>query len=151
MNRSQLVDYGQFLEGTISGGVLGRFFDLRPYNFRKGLKLSQAFSNRSYRLRMLFIARWEKAGPFRSRFFSSRDQVSTGTPYTAWGGFFALEKFEREGRLDYTLVHPGRTRSPAPLTQEVFQIMGNKYNPYWESGASPKRAPAPCTIPLFTF
>ena len=138
MNRSQLVDYGLASRRDNFGGVLGSVsFDLRPSNFRKGLKLSQAFSNRSYRLRSMFSFHsplgksWAMSGLGSFRHGSQGFQQ--GTPYTAWGGFFALEKIWKGKSstwitLWYTPVERGRS---APLTQEVFQIMGNQYNPYW--------------------
>ena len=138
MNRGQLVDYGLASRGDHFGGLLGSIaFDLRPSNFRKGLKFSQAFSNRTYRLRsMLSFHRplgksWAISG--LTSFRHGRQGFQQGTPYTALGGFIALEK-RGKGKnstwitLWYTPVERGRA---APLTQEVFQLMGNQYNPYW--------------------
>ena len=138
MNRSQLVDDGLTSRADNFGGVLGSVsFDLRPSNFKKGFKFSQAFSNRSYRLRSMFSfhspmgKNWSFSalGSFRR----GSQGFQQGTPYTAWGGFLALEKGWK-GKSSttitfwYTPVERGRA---APLTQEVFQIMGNHYNPYW--------------------
>lgn len=137
-NASQMVDYGLASRGEHFGDLLGSVsFTVRPTNFRQGVKLSQAFSNRTYRTRSMVSfhtqlgQRWTLSG--MGSFRHGNRGFRQGTPYTSVAGLLALEK-RWEGKtstwltLWYTPVERGRS---APLTQEVVNLKGYHYNPYW--------------------
>lgn len=138
-NRSQLVQHGLSPFGDYFGGVLGSVeMDIRPSNFRQGFKLSQAFSNSSYRIRSMlsYHTSVSKKGWAFSGLVSFRkgnNGFHEGTSYRSYAALVSLEK-QWKGKNStwitvwYTPTERGRN---APLTEEVFAIRGNGYNPYW--------------------
>lgn len=137
-NRSQLVDYGLASRGNNFGGVLGSVeLFIRPSNFSKRTKISQAFSNRTYQSRSMITFHSSLGKDWRisglGSFRNGETGFQEGTPYYALGGLLSLEKIWKGKTstwitLWYTPVERGRT---APITQEVFDLKGNRYNPYW--------------------
>ena len=134
----------QFFEGASSkffgrGGFLSTTtIDFRPSALRSGTKISQAFSNSSYRYRtqfsmvqspnkkalgygLLFSRRWGEQGYLE------------GTPYEAFSGALLLEKnWTNQHQSWFTfLFTPSSRGKNAPLTKEVFDLKGRQYNPYW--------------------
>ena len=138
-NRVQQTAYGITPTVVGFGGVLGHTsFDLRPTNFRKGNKISQAFSNASYRFRtmvshhsgmnkkhwaysVLVSSRWGKQG------------YVTGTPYRSFSGALLVEKkWDSNWSTWFSALYTPTIRAKnAPITEEVFRIQGKQYNPYW--------------------
>lgn len=138
-NRSQLVQHGLSPFGDYFGGVLGGVeMDIRPSNFRQGVKLSQAFSNSSYRMRSMLSYHtsvsakgWAFSG--LASFRTGENGFHEGTTYRGYSVLFSLEK-QWKGKNNtwitawFTPTERGRN---APLTEEVFTIRGKAYNPYW--------------------
>jgi len=138
-NRAQQNGFGIQSSGAGFGGVLGyTSFNLRPSGFRRGSKISQAFSNTSYRFRTMIShhsgmnkKQWAYSFLFSSR-WGTQGYVN-GTSYKSFSGLFMIEK-KWTPRLSswfsaiYTPTSRGRN---APLTEEVFRIKGKQYNPYW--------------------
>jgi len=97
-NRSQTVQHDLSPFGNYFGGLLGGteiFF--RPSSFRKGSKISQAFSNRTYRIRTMFSTHsgrlkpdWAYTGLFSFRHGSSG--YVNGTNYQSYSGLLSIEK-----------------------------------------------------------
>ncbi len=138
-NRSQTVQFGLSPFGNYFGGLLGgtEIF-IRPSSFRKGSKFSQAFSNRTYRLRSMFSTHsgrlkngWAYSGLVSFR-YGSKGFVH-GTKYQSYSGLFSIEKTWDEQHSSWltswwTPTQRGRN---APITQEVYDLKGKHYNPYW--------------------
>ncbi|MBS9462526.1 carboxypeptidase-like regulatory domain-containing protein [Flagellimonas sp. 389] len=123
------------------GGILGNTnINTRPSQLRSGIRLSSSASNRTYSGRLMatynsgvqanglaytisLSRRWAKTG------------YMEGTLYNAYSFFGALEyKLNHQNSLGLTtiLAKNRRGRSSA-ITEEVFNLMGNRYNPYWGS------------------
>ncbi|MDP3312244.1 TonB-dependent receptor [Lutibacter sp.] len=121
------------------GGVLGSTsFSTRASEYRKTNKISLASSNRSYTQRVMatYISgelknNWHVAA---SGSFSAADEgYMEGTTYKAWSSFVAVEKKINENNsLNFTAIAAfNRRGKSAPNTQEVYNLKGLKYNPYW--------------------
>lgn len=119
------------------GGALGSLqFELKPSQLRSGTKFSQAFSNASYQFRTMFskvdqLKEWDYALLLSSR--QAQQGYMSGTSYRAFSFSFLLERYwnpkhQSWGGLLYT---PNSRGKNAPLTQEVFDLKGRQYNPYW--------------------
>ncbi|PWL40104.1 TonB-dependent receptor [Flagellimonas aquimarina] len=121
------------------GGILGNTnIDARPSGLRPGIRLSGSMSNRSYRSRLMatYSSGLQKNG-LAYTFSSSRRWSNTGyvdgTLYDAYSFFGSLEyKLNKKNSLVLTsiLARNRRGRSAA-ITEEVFDLVGNQYNPYW--------------------
>jgi len=121
------------------GGILGNTnINTRPSGFRPGLRLSSSFSNRTYRGRLMATYNsGEKPSGLAYSISASRrwakEGFVDGTLYDAYSGFGALEyQFNPQNSISFTamLARNRRGRSSA-LTEEVFDLMGGQYNPYW--------------------
>ncbi len=138
-NRSQTVQYGLSPFGNYFGGLLGSTtLFIRPTQFRKGSKFSQAFSNRTYRLRSMFSfhsGTLKKGWAFSalSAFRHGFSGFVEGTNYTAYSGLVSLEKTWNSHHATWVTAWwtPTIRGSNAPITQEVYDIKGKQYNPYW--------------------
>lgn len=119
------------------GGVLGSLqINLRPSQMRLGSKFSQAFSNATYQFRSMVshvghYNQWDFALLGSTRV--AKEGYREGTPYQAFSLLAFLERqwnsvHQTWGGFIYT---PNSSGKSAPLTQEVFDLKGNKYNPYW--------------------
>ena len=138
-NKAQQTGFGIAPTGSGFGGVLGHTsFDLRPSNFRKGNKISHAFSNASYRFRTMIShhsglnsKQWAYSFLVSSRW--GNQGYVTGTPYRSFSGALLIEKKWNENWSSwFTALYTPTTRARnAPLTEEVFKIRGKQYNPYW--------------------
>jgi hypothetical protein len=138
-NRSQLVQHGISPFGNYFGGVLGGIeMDIRPSNFQQGFKLSQAFSNSTYRIRSMLSYHtsvskngWAFSGLFSFR--KGNNGFHKGTTYLGYAALFSLEKQWKGNHSTWitTWYSPTERGRNAPLTEEVFAIKGNGYNPYW--------------------
>ncbi len=134
----------QFFDGpTASNRGFGGFLsttqiDLRPSLFREGIKISQAFSNSSYRYRTMFSsvrnyqAKGWSLGLMTSRRWGARGYIE-GTSYDAWSSAVLIEKIWNSKNQSWltALYTPNKRGKSAPLTQEVFDLKGGQYNPYW--------------------
>ncbi len=138
-NRGQRYLYGINGDSNGFGGFLATTeYNLRPSDFRSGLKVSQAFSNASYRFRsMISYIQTPKSGrPGYAFLISQRlgqNGYMDGTSYTAFSGIFLLEhQWNKKHHSWFTAIYTPNSRGKnAPLTQEVATIKGRQYNPYW--------------------
>ncbi|MFS4468834.1 TonB-dependent receptor [Maribacter sp. 2210JD10-5] len=121
------------------GGILGNTnIDLRPSGLRPGYRISSSASNRTYTGRVMatYNSGMQKNG-LAYMFSASRrwakEGYIDGTLYDAYSVFGALEyRFNDKNTISLTafLASNRRGRSSA-ITEEVFNLVGNKYNPYW--------------------
>lgn len=138
-NRGQHYYYGVTAESKGFGGILATSeINLRPSNFRSGAKFSQAFSNASYRFRSMasYIQPPTEKTPGYAFLFSKRSGEKgylEGTFYDAWSAALLLEHSWNDKHHSWftALFTPNRRGKSAPLTEEVYQLKGRYYNPYW--------------------
>ncbi len=121
------------------GGILGTTnIDTRPSGLRPGTRLSSSVSNRTYagRLMVTHTSKSKEKGLTYSISASRRwakQGYIDGTLYDAYSVSAALEyKFDKPNSINFTgiLASNRRGRSSA-ITEEVFELVGKKYNPYW--------------------
>ncbi len=121
------------------GGVLGNTnINMRPSDLRVGTRLSTSFSNRTYSGRFMatHTSGTNKKGLGYSLSASRRwgnQGFIEGTLYDAYSFFGAVEyQFNPKNSLVLTsvLAKNRRGRSSA-ITEEVFELKGNDYNPFW--------------------
>lgn len=120
------------------GGLQGaRAIWVQPSALNQGTRLTLSETNRSYRHRALVThagpmgGDWFLACSF-SRRWADEGRIH-GSPYTAWAGFLGLEyrpKPEVSLMLSAMYNANERIRMPA-LTEEVYRLKGNRYNPWW--------------------
>lgn len=145
--RNQEFTNGLSVNTYTFGGILGNTnIDTRPSGLRPGTRLSGSMSNRSYRSRLMatYSSGLQKNG-LAYTFSSSRRWSNTGyvdgTLYDAYSFFGSLEyKLNDKNSLVLTsiLARNRRGRSAA-ITEEVFDLLGNQYNPYWGNQDGEKR------------
>ncbi|MEX0290107.1 MAG: TonB-dependent receptor, partial [Flavobacteriaceae bacterium] len=121
------------------GGLLGiNNINTRPSILRPGLRLSSSISNRTYagRLMTTFNSGKSENGWSYSASGSRRwakNGFIDGTLYDAYSAYCSLE-FDYNDKntvhLTAILASNRRGRSSA-ITEEVFDLVGKKYNPYW--------------------
>ncbi|MBQ4913142.1 carboxypeptidase-like regulatory domain-containing protein [Maribacter sp. MMG018] len=141
---NDVVRNQQFTNGLSSsnytfGGILGNTnIDLRPSGLRPGFRVSSSASNRTYTGRIMgtYNSGVQKNGlvyMFSTSRRWAKEGYIDGTLYDAYSFYGALEyKIDKTNSFLLTgiLASNRRGRSSA-LTQEVFNLIGNRYNPYW--------------------
>lgn len=147
VQRNQEYTNGLEMNPYTFGGVLGNTqINVRPSGMRPGIRLSSSASNRTYRGRVMatYNSGLSKKGwaytVSSSRRWAQEGYVE-GTLYDAYSFFGTLEyqpNPENSLALTAILARNRRGRSAA-LTEEVFDLMGNRYNPYWGSQDGEKR------------
>lgn len=145
--RNQEFTNGLSINTYTFGGILGNTnIDTRPSGLRSGIRISGSMSNRSYRSRLMatYSSGLQKNG-LAYTFSSSRRWSNAGyvdgTLYDAYSFFGSLEyKLNDKNSLVLTsiLARNRRGRSAA-ITEEVFDLLGNQYNPYWGNQDGEKR------------
>ncbi len=121
------------------GGILGATnIDTRPSGLRSGTRLSSSISNRTYagRLMVTHSSGLQKNGLAYSISASRRwakQGYTDGTLYDAFSVFGALEyRFDKKNSLNFTGVFASNRRGrSSALTEEVYGLVGKRYNPYW--------------------
>ena len=121
------------------GGILGTTnIDTRPSGLRSGTRLSSSISNRTYagRLMVTHTSGLQKNGLAYSISASRRwakQGYTDGTVYDAFSIFGALEyRFDKKNSLNFTGVFASNRRGrSSALTEEVYGLVGKRYNPYW--------------------
>ena len=117
--------------GTLNISTLGSAY-------RKGIKLSYAMSNRSYKGRImatyssgLFNKGWAYTISASKRY--ANEGFREGTLYDANSFFVAVEKrINEKNKLNLTFIYAQNSRGKSsPVTQEVFNLKSIKYNSYW--------------------
>ena len=137
-NRLQQFQYGITTTENHFGGLLGHTkIQLRPSALLKGSKISSAFSNATYQFRNM-ISHVGSIGKkdlfaFLFSYRGGRQGYIEGTPYQAFSGLLSFEKTWNHQHHSWMtiLFTPSRRGKSSPLTQEVFDLKGKRYNPYW--------------------
>ncbi len=121
------------------GGVGGTTnINMRASQYRKGARISYASSNRSYTNRVmatyttgLMDNGWALAITAGRRW--AEEGFVDGTVYDANSIFASVEKkINDKHSINFTSIYtPNRRGKSAGVTQEVFDLKDNKYNPYW--------------------
>ncbi|MDX1761437.1 MAG: TonB-dependent receptor plug domain-containing protein, partial [Christiangramia sp.] len=137
--RNQVFNNG-IAPGEYNFGGLGGTTNIlmRASKYQKGARLSISGSNRTYNGRaMATYASGEQSNGWFYAFSIGKRYAEEGyidgTIFDANSFFLAVEKQISENQsinlaAIYTPVARGRS---APLTEEVFQLKGRSYNPYW--------------------
>lgn len=137
--RNQEFTNGLSVSTYTFGGILGNTnIDTRPSGLRPGIRFSGSMSNRSYRSRLMatYSSGLQKNG-LAYTFSSSRRWSNTGyvdgTLYDAYSFFGSLEyKLNDKNSVVLTsILAKNRRGRSAAITEEVFDLVGNQYNPYW--------------------
>jgi len=137
--RNQQFTHGLQPSDFNFGGILGTTnIDTRPSGLRSGTRLSSSISNRTYagRLMVTHTSDLLKNGLAYSISASRRwakQGYINGTLYDAFSIFGALEyRFNEKNSFNLTGVFASNRRGrSSALTEEVFELVGKKYNPYW--------------------
>ena len=111
---------------------------MRASRYQKGGRLSLAGSNRSYtgRLMATYASGEEKNGWYYAvsigRRFAEQGYME-GTLYDANSFFISVEKIISQNHsLNFSGIYTPNIRGrSAAMTQEVLQLKGRTYNPYW--------------------
>jgi hypothetical protein len=137
--RNQEFTNGLKTSNYTFGGILGNTnIDTRPSKLRPGVRLSSSASNRTYSGRFMATYTSGQDNNGLSYTFSAsrrwaKQGYIDGTLYDAYSFFGALEyQFNDKNSFMLTgiLAKNRRGRSSA-ITEEVFKLAGNQYNPYW--------------------
>lgn len=137
--RNQTYTQALEMNPNTFGGILGNTnIDIRPSGFRSGLRVSSSMSNRTYRSRLMatyssgLLASGWAYSLSASRRWANSGYVE-GTLYDAHSLFGVLEyKWNNKNSLVISAIMANNRRGrSAALTEEVFDLMGNRYNPYW--------------------
>jgi hypothetical protein len=139
VTRNQEFSSGLLPSDHTFGGLLGATnINTRPSGFRPGTRVSTSASNRTYagRLMATYNSGLKDKGwaysVSASRRWATQGYID-GTLYDAYSFFGALEyQFNASNSLSLTsiLAANRRGRSSA-ITEEVYDLVGRKYNPYW--------------------
>ncbi|WCC45060.1 hypothetical protein PJW08_02030 [Tenacibaculum finnmarkense] len=137
--RNQNFSSGLSPSNYTFGGVLGATnMNTRASDYRKSARISYASSNRSYshRFMAMYASGILKNGRAVTASASKRTASQgfiNGTMYNANSFFISLEKIINENHsINATAIYAKNTRGKsAANTQEVYDIKGIKYNPYW--------------------
>jgi hypothetical protein len=139
VTRNQQFTNGLQATDHTFGGILGTTnIEMRPSGLRSGTRVSFSASNRTYAGRTMITYNSEKHENGFNYLFSasrrwSKQGAIEGTLYDAFSVFASLEyALNTSNTLHFTgiLASNRRGRSSA-LTQEVFELAGKRYNPYW--------------------
>ncbi len=111
---------------------------MRASRFASGGRITASGSNRSYTGRLMATyASGEKNNGWFYAFSIGRRYASEGymegTPFDANSIYIGLEKIiNNKHALNFTAIYTPTLRGKsAPLTEEVVEIKGKRYNPYW--------------------
>jgi len=111
---------------------------MRASSFVKGGRITASGSNRSYNGRvMATYASGEKDNGWYYAFSTggryAREGFMEGTPFSSASVYLGLEKVlsNKHAILFNAMYTPTARGKSAPITEEVFEIKGDRYNPYW--------------------
>ncbi|WP_026932758.1 carboxypeptidase-like regulatory domain-containing protein [Christiangramia echinicola] len=139
VQRNQVLSNG-IASGEYSFGGLGGTTNIlmRASKYQKGTRVSVAGSNRSYTGRLMATyASGEKGNGWFYAFSIARryaeEGYMDGTLYDSNSFFASIEKkIDDKHSLNFSGFYTPVTRGKSsPLTQEVLDLKGRKYNPYW--------------------
>lgn len=137
--RNQEFSNGLTPSNYTFGGVLGSTnINTRASDYKEGGKISYASSNRSYsnRLMAMYATGLMKNGWAITAAASKRyanEGFIEGTSYNANSMFITLEKVvTKNNSINLSIIKAENNRGKsAANTQDVYDIKGIKYNPYW--------------------
>ncbi|WP_025742220.1 TonB-dependent receptor [Aquimarina pacifica] len=139
VQRNQEFSVGISRNEYTFGGLLGTSnIIMRASKYRKGVKLSYASSNRSYRGRIMATYSsgvlsngWAYTTSLSRRY--GNEGYIEGTLYDANSFFVSIEKrINKKHSLNLTGFYtPNRRGKSTAITNEVYEIKGNTYNPNW--------------------
>lgn len=121
------------------GGILGNTnTNARPTGLRPGTRLSASASNRTYAGRvMATFNSGKKSNGLAYVVSGSRRWANSGfvegTLYDAYSIFGAIE-YEINSKntlMATTILARNRRGRSSAITEEVYDLVGNQYNPYW--------------------
>ncbi|UOB19130.1 TonB-dependent receptor [Abyssalbus ytuae] len=120
------------------GGLLGSVnISTRASEYRKGIRISSSLSNRTYTGRVMatynsgLLKNGLAYSVSASRRWAKQGYIE-GTFYDAYSFFGAIEyKFGKHSINATAIYSPNRRGQSSAITQEVFDLSGRKYNPYW--------------------
>jgi len=111
--------------------------NLSPAALRPGIRLSSSTSNRTYggRIMVTYTQQETKGVSYSisaSRRWANQGYIK-GTAYDANSVFGALQyRINPKNSLQLTGIFAANTRGrSSAITQEVFELLGSNYNPYW--------------------
>lgn len=137
--RNQEFTNGMETSAYTFGGILGNTnIDLRPSGLRSGFRLSSSASNRTYTGRVMaaYNSGVKENGlaymVSASRRWASEGYID-GTLYDAYSFYAALEyQFNQKNSISLTAFSATNRRGrSSAVTEEVNELVGNRYNPYW--------------------
>ena len=139
VTRNQQFAYGLQPSEYNFGGILGTTnIDTRPSGLRSGFRLSASSSNRTYagRLMATYNSGVKKNGLAYSISSSRRwakEGYIDGTLYDAFSVFGAIEyRLNEKNSINFTGIWASNRRGrSSAITEEVFDLVGKRYNPYW--------------------
>ncbi len=139
VTRNQQFTNGLNASDFTFGGILGNTnIDTRPSKLRSGTRLSSSASNRTYGARLMatYNSGVQKNGLayiFSGSRRGSRQGYIDGTLYDAFSFFGALEyQFNKKNSINITAIAASNRRGrSSAITEEVFELVGKQYNPYW--------------------
>ncbi|WP_074409853.1 TonB-dependent receptor [Aquimarina megaterium] len=137
VQRNQEFSLGISENDYTFGGLLGTSnIIMRASKYRKGGKISYAFSNRSYQGRVIGTYNsgvttkgWAFSVSLSRRY--GKEGFVEGTLYDSNSFFVSIEKkLGKKHSLNLTSFYtPNRRGRSTAITNEVFNLKGNKYNP----------------------
>ncbi|NAS31195.1 DUF2012 domain-containing protein [Flavobacteriaceae bacterium R38] len=139
VTRNQTYTNGLALSRNDFGGILGTTnINTRASVYRKGLRISTSASNRTYsgRLMATYNSGLQKNGFAYSISASGRrseEGYIDGTFYDAYSVFTSLEyQFAKKQSVNLTTILASNRRGQSTaITDEVFDLAGSRYNPFW--------------------
>ncbi len=137
--RNQFFILGPGCSESSFGSPLGVLeINLSPVNTRPGLRLTSSISNRSYTGRLMATYSTGDSHKDLSYTLSASRRWADegylqGTLYDAISLFGTLElKVDKKSKMALTAIWAKNRRGRASaITQEVFELGGKAYNPYW--------------------
>lgn len=147
INKSQAINYGLVSAFNMDSGPLGSVsIDFTPSTFRKKVKLSYAMSNSNYQHRFYTVYH---SGVIQNKWaFSAlgthrwgEEGYMNGTEFNGTSVLFSGEHLwnKRSQSILTFFYTPSLRGRSAPLTEEVYDLKGRKYNPYWGWDKGKKR------------
>ena len=111
-------------------------FTTNPFAQKLGSKISLMTANQQYRARAMVSHTQRISEKTQVHFTSSYrggNGAIKGTPYEAYSGLFSIGYQLDERQLLYltAMTVSNKRGTSAPMTEEVFELKGKDYNPYW--------------------
>ncbi len=139
VTRNQEFYHGLQASEFAFGGILGATnINVQPSKMRGGFRLSTSVANRTYAGRLMATYNSGKQANGLSYSLSSsrrwaKEGYINGTLYDAYSFFGALEyQINDKNAISFTsIIASNRRGRSSAISEEVFHLVGRKYNPYW--------------------